>query len=157
MSDVADGSGQVLAAHARRSLRETRHKLELAVRRLVRGNPRVVSKGTKLSASSAAEEAGVDRATLYRFHEAVLTDIRRINETDPKTKLEASRAQTHEAGARLKEYRKLVELAQAEVAALARINYRLQARIEELEAQLLVRDERIAAMQRQLNARPKTR
>jgi predicted RNase H-like nuclease (RuvC/YqgF family) len=59
---------------------------------------------------------------------------------------------TVETTSRLKEYRKLVEQAQSEVAALARINYRLQSRIEELEDNVRVRDERIATMQRQLNA-----
>jgi hypothetical protein len=40
-----------------------------------------------------------------------------------------------------------------EVAALARINYRLDARISELEGQIRVRDERIADFQNQLNER----
>jgi chromosome segregation ATPase len=157
VKDATAGSGQGLAAHTRQSLRQTRRKLELALGRLVKGNPRVVRKDVRLSASSVAKEAGVDRATVYRFHEPVLTEIRRINDSGTKAKLEASRAQTHEAGARLKEYRKLVEQAQEEVAALARINYRLQARIDELESHLHVRDERIAEMQKQLNARPRTR
>jgi hypothetical protein len=146
-----------LAAHARRSLRETRNKLELAVRRLVHGNPRVVQKGTKLSASSVAREAGVDRVTLYRFHEPILTEIRNINDTSSKAKLKASRAHANEATARLREYRALVEQAQAEVAALARINYRLQVRIDELEAHLHVRDECITALQRQINVVPNVR
>jgi hypothetical protein len=157
VSEATDSSGQGLAAHSRRSLRVTRRKLELAVRRLVNGIPRVVRKGANLSASSVAEEAGVDRATLYRFHEPVLTDIRRINDSGMKAKLGASRAQTHEATFRVREYRKLVEQAQAEVAALARINYHLQSRIQELEGNVRVRDERIAAMQRRLNAQARTR
>ena len=157
MSETAAAGNRALAAHARRSMRETRHKLDLAVRRLAHGNPRVVPKGTRLSAASVAKEAGVDRATLYRFHEPVLAEIRRVNETTPKEKLRTSRAQTREADARLKEYRALLEQAQSEVAALARVNYRLQAHVEELETSLRVRDDRIAVLQRQINKRSKSR
>lgn len=157
MSETAATGNPALAAHARRSMRETRHKLDLAVRRLAHGNPRVVPKGTRLSAASVAKEAGVDRATLYRFHEPVLAEIRRVNETTPKQKLRASRVQTREADARLKEYRALLEQAQSDVATLARVNYRLQVHVEELETSLRVRDDRIAVLQRQINTHPKFR
>lgn len=157
MSNAKNVAGQVLAAHAQRSLRETRQKLELAVRRLAHGNPRVVPKGTKLSASSVAKEAGVDRATLYRFHEPILSEIRRLNNSAPKAKLRSSRTKNREAEMRLKEYRSLVEQAQSEVAALARINYRLQARIDELESDLRMRDDRIGALQREVNSVPRSR
>ena len=49
----------------------------------------------------------------------------------------------------------MVEEAQAEVAALARINYRLDARNKELEELLRIRDEVIAQLQQQVNAKPK--
>jgi membrane-bound lytic murein transglycosylase B len=112
--------------------------LELALRRLANGNPTVVKKGTKISASSVAAEAGVDRVTLYRFHEPVLTEIRKINDTAPKTQLKESRSELAQTNIKMKEYRRLVEEAQEEVAALARINYRLDARISELEGQILI-------------------
>lgn len=140
-----------LAEFARQSMRATRHKLELAMRRLTHGNTRVVPKGTKISPASVAKEAGVDRSTLYRFHEPILAEIRNVKDAKPKTELRESRAKTRQVVERLKEYRLLTEKAQAEVTALARINYRLQARIDELESKLKVRDERIAALQREIN------
>ncbi|MBW4049178.1 MAG: hypothetical protein HIU89_15000 [Proteobacteria bacterium] len=152
MKGVEDPSLQALAAHSRRSLHDTRHKLELAVRRLVHGNPRVVKKGAKLSASTVAAEAGVDRATLYRFHEPILTEIRRINDSAPKAMFKERRAQLAGTQAKLRDYRKLIEEAQGEVGMLARINYRLKARIDELEMLLKVRDERVTALQLQINA-----
>jgi len=142
---------EALAAHGRDSIKATRQKLELAVRRLVNGNPRQVPKGTKLTAASVCKEAGVDRATLYRFHEPVLTEIRRINDSTPKAQLKESRSEQAKTNAKLREYRQLVEEAQEEVAALARINYRLDARIAELEELLRIRDEVIAQLQSQLN------
>ena len=47
----------------------------------------------------------------------------------------------------------MVEEAQEDVAALARINYRLDGRISELEGLIRVRDEVIAGLQKQLNDR----
>lgn len=153
MNRISKPTQQALAAQKQRSVKETRQKLELALRRLANGNPRVVKKGTKISAAAVAEEAGVDRVTLYRFHEPVLTEIRKINDTEPKAKLKESRSELAQTNARLKEYRQLVEEAQEEVAALARINYRLDARIAELEGLIRVRDERIADLQKQVNER----
>lgn len=152
MTTVPEASLEALAAHGRESVKETRQELELAVRRLVNGNPRQVPKGTKLTAASVCKEAGVDRATLYRFHEPVLTEIRRINDTTPRAQLKESRSELAATETKLKEYRALVEEAQAEVAALARVNYRLDARNKELEELLRIRDEVISQLQQQVNA-----
>ena len=150
---IPEATQEALAAQKRQSVKDTREKLELAVRRLVNGNPRVVKKGTKITAASVAKEAGVDRVTLYRFHEPVLVDIRKINDTAPKALLKESRSELAQSAAKQKEYRRLVEAAQEEVAALARINYRLDARIAELEELIRVRDGVIAGLQKQLNER----
>ena len=150
---LPEATQEALAAQKRQSVKETRQKLELAVRRLVNGNPRIVKKGTKITAASVAKEAGVDRVTLYRFHEPVLVEIRKINDTAPKALLKESRSELAQSAAKQKEYRRLVEEAQEEVAALARINYRLDARIAELEELIRVRDGVIAGLQKQLNER----
>lgn len=155
MTGVPEASLEALAAHGRDSVKETRQKLELAVRRLVNGNPQIVPKGTKLTAASVCKEAVVDRATLYRFHEPVLTEIRHINDTTPRAQLKESRSELATTEAKLKEYRTLVEEAQAEVAALARINYRLDARNKELEELLRIRDGVIAQLQQQVNSSTK--
>ena len=152
MTTVPEASLEALAAHGRESVKETRQELELAVRRLVNGNPRQVPKGTKLTAASVCKEAGVDRATLYRFHEPVLTEIRRINDTTPRAQLKESRSELAATETKLKEYRALVEEAQAEVAALARVKYRLDARNKEVEDLLRIRDEVISQLQQQVNA-----
>jgi hypothetical protein len=153
MSGLPEATQEALSAQKRRSTQETRQKLDLAVRRLVDGHPNVVKQGTKISVASVAKEAGVDRVTLYRFHEPVLTEIRKISDTAPNAKLKETRSNLIQSAAKLKEYRKLVEDAQEDVAALARVNYRLDARIAELEELIRVRDEHIAAFQKQLNER----
>lgn len=148
---IPEATQEALAAQKRQSVKETREKLELALRRLVNGNPRVVKKGTRITAASVAKEAGVDRVTLYRFHEPVLVDIRKINDTAPKVLLKESRSVLAQSAAKQKEYRRLAEEAQEEVAALARINYRLDARIAELEDLIRVKDGVIARLQKELN------
>jgi serine phosphatase RsbU (regulator of sigma subunit) len=140
-------------AHRKESVKDTRHKLELAVRRLVDGNPIVVPKGSKLTAASVSKEAGVDRVTLYRFHEPVLTEIRKINDTTPRALLKENRSELHKTATQLGELRRLVEEAQEKVAALARENYRQDARNAELEGLLRIRDETIAEYQKALNSR----
>jgi len=150
---ISEATQEALAAQKRGSVKDTREKLELALRRLANGNPQVVKKGTKISAASVSKEAGVDRVTLYRFHEPVLVEIRKINDTAPKALLKESRSEVIQAATKMKEYRKLVEEAQEEVAALARINYRLDARISELEELIRVRDDVIKSLKEQLNER----
>lgn len=140
---ITEETRQALAFKQRQSVKGTREKLELALRRLVNGNPKIVKKETKVSAAAVAKEAGVDRVTLYRFHRPVLDEIQKINDSGPKSQLKETRSELAGTEAKLKEYRKLVEEAQAEVTALARINYGLDARVAELENLLRIRDERI--------------
>ncbi|MBF8179761.1 TetR family transcriptional regulator [Herminiimonas contaminans] len=144
---------KALAAQKRQSIKETREKLELALHRLMHGKPKFVEKGTRITAVSVAKEAGVDRVTLYRFHEPVLVEIRKINDTAPKALLKQSRSELAQSAAKQKEYRKMVVEAQEEVATLARVNYRLDARIAELEEMLRVRDGVIAELQKELHER----
>ncbi|MGS1394423.1 hypothetical protein [Pseudomonas aeruginosa] len=94
MSGVdAAGNPEALRAHKEASQRQTRQELELALARLRNGNPRRVKRGAAISATTVAREAGIDRSTLYRFHEPILTAIRKFNETMPKQQLEAKQGE----------------------------------------------------------------
>jgi hypothetical protein len=124
------------------------------LRRLVDGNTKVVKKGSRVCVLSVCREAGVDRATLYRFHEPVLVEIRRLTGAEPKARLEERRVELTRAQARLRGYRQLAEQAQRETEALARVNYGLQARVAELEESLRNRDAVIRGYQ---DAQNKTR
>ena len=132
------GNVEALRSHKAESLKKTRQELELAVRRIVNGNPQRVKKGTPLSPSSVAKEANVERSTLYRYHEPVLTDVRRINEATPQQKLREKHTELADAKAKSKEYREMLEEEQANLAQMARQNYALNMRIKELEG--IVRD-----------------
>lgn len=151
MAQVAKTSLEALVASSQRSHQTTRDALELAFARLRHGNPKVVTKGTSVTPTSVAKEAGVSRETLYRFHEPVLTQIRIHNDQQPREQLRQSRAELIKAKATAKELRKLVEDAQLAEEALARINHRMAARIQELEQLLHVRDQIISSL-REANA-----
>ncbi len=144
-----------LVAKQQGSINSSRQRLELALRRIVNGNPRVVPKGSRPSASAVAKEAGLDRVTLYRFHAPILDEIRKLNDATPRAQLRKRQSDLAQAASKLAEYRKLVEDAQGEVTALARENYRLQARVTEVESMLSVRDKTIAGLQRQVNTQPR--
>jgi len=150
---ISEATQKALAVQKSRSVKKTRSELEMALSRMIKGNPRVVKQGSKVNAASVAREAGIDRATLYRYHEPILVEIRKINDSTPKARLKESRSELSQADAKLKEYRKLVEEAQEEVVALARENYMLDGRIVELEELLRVRDTIIEGLQRQLNVK----
>lgn len=141
------GNVEALRSHKAESLKKTRHELELAVRRIVNGNPHRVEKGTPLTPASVAKEANVERSTLYRYHEPVLTDIRRINDATPQQKLREKHSELAGVKAKAKEYRDLLEDEQANLAQMARQNYALNMRIKELEGVVRDRDVLIAELQ----------
>lgn len=149
MARTAKASLDALTESSERSQKATREALELAFARLRHGNPRTVPKGTSVTPTSVAKEAGVRRETLYRFHEPVLTQIRTHNDQQPREQLRQNRSELTKARANAKDLRKLAEDAQKAEEALARINHRLAARIQELEQLLRLRDQTIADLRDQ--------
>jgi chromosome segregation ATPase len=145
------GNFDALRIHKEASQRQTRQELELALARLRNGNPRRVKRGTAISATTVAREAGIDRSTLYRFHEPILTAIRKFNETMPKQQLDAKREELGEARAKAGEYREALKEAREEITAWARQNYVLTHRIRELEATIQQRDKLIEDLQARLD------
>jgi hypothetical protein len=115
----------------------TRARLEDALARLSAVHDSSERGPKKLTVAIVAKEAGVDRATLYRFHKCVVEAIRKLNVPHVVTIQDAASVT---AAASVREYRQLAEQAQAEVIALARANYVLAARNNELEEALAVRD-----------------
>lgn len=140
------GNPDTLRAHKAESAKATRQELELAIRRIINGNPKKVKKGTVLSPASVAQEAGIDRTTLYRYHEPVLTEIRRLTDATPQKKLREKHTELADAVARAKEYRLLLEEEQTNLANIGRENYALRARVKELEALLRDREAQIAEL-----------
>lgn len=141
------GNSGALKAHKEESQRQTRRELDLALGRLRNGNPRRVKQGAAISVASVAEEAGVERSTLYRFHEPILTEIRKLNGASSKRQLKEKRGELAVAQNNAREYRALLEEARTEMVAWARQNYVLAHRVQELEKQIQQRDVTIADLQ----------
>lgn len=146
MPKVAKASLVPLSRSSQASAKKTREALELAFARLRNGNPRVVKKGTPVSPTSVAEEAGVRRETLYRSHEPVLTSIKKYTQKGPIEQLRQRREELREALEAARDLRELLERAQKAEEALARVNHRLTARISALEQDLALRDALIARL-----------
>lgn len=134
------GNPDALRAHKTASQQKTRHELELALARLRNGKPKLVKQGIPITAASVADEAGIDRSTLYRFHEPILVEIRKLTDATPKKKLQAKLGELAEAQAKVREYREMAEKAQAEITDWARQNYALTHRVQELEQLIYIRD-----------------
>lgn len=134
------GNPDALRAHKTASQRQTRHELELALARLRNGNPKRTKPGAPITAASVADEAGIDRSTLYRFHEPILVEIRKLTDATPKKKLQAKQGELADAQAKAREYREMAERAQAEIVDWARQNYALSHRVQELEHIIQARD-----------------
>lgn len=144
------GNPKALRAHKEASLHQTRQYLELALKRLENNNPSRVKPGTPITASSVAEEAGIDRSTLYRYHDPILTEIRKLNNVTPKKQLQAKRGELAETLARMREYREALKESRAEMTAWARQNYALSHRAQELEELVRQRDIIIKELHAQL-------
>lgn len=134
------GNPEALRAHKAASQQKTRHVLELALARLRNGKPKLVKPGTPITAASVSDEAGVNRSTLYRFHEPILVEIRKLTDATPKKKLQDTQGELAKSQAKAREYRKIAESAQEEITDWARQNYVLTHRVQELEHMIHVRD-----------------
>ena len=93
----------------------------------------------------------MERSTIYRYHSTILNEVQRITHSAATTRLKEKHNAYAQAEAKTKEYRQILEKCQADKEMLKRENYRLQHRIDELEAFLKQRDEIIGELQRKIN------
>jgi hypothetical protein len=149
MSKLSENTIKALAEQKILSIEKTRKKLELALQRIIAGTPKTVLPGSKVNPVNVAKEAGIDRATLYRYHEPVLAKIR-INSKKNADKTPFEPSSAGKEISREKEYYRLAEEAQKQVAALARINYRMDLEIKELREKLDSKEQFIAELKKRL-------
>lgn len=119
---------------------ETIAQLEAAFSRIATCQPEEDLQSVRLTASTLAKEAGIDRATIYRSYPEFIAKIQEYN----------SAYKLKSVTEREKEYRKLVEEAQHQVSCLANINYRLKTREDALEKRIQEQDQMIATLRKKL-------
>jgi hypothetical protein len=144
---VRSGNPASLIEHKIRSVKATREQLELALARILEGKPKRVKSGTVLSALAVAKEAKVDRSTLYRYHSDFLDKLKHVTNSTVAQLLESKRGELSRTQARAREYRNIAEDLQTELEAIARNNYVLSHRVQEIEKLLRQRDSVIADLQ----------
>ncbi|QJW82557.1 hypothetical protein [Burkholderia glumae] len=147
---VRAGNQASLVEHKARSVKATREQLELALARILEGKPKRVKPGTAVSASSVAKEAQVDRSTLYRYHADLLDKLKRATNSTADQLLKSKRGELSRTQAKAREYKNIAEDLQAELEAVARNNYALSHRMQELEELLRQRDVVIADLQQRI-------
>jgi|GEM_PF-2994992 septal ring factor EnvC (AmiA/AmiB activator) len=144
---VRRGNPASLGEHKERSLKTTREQLELALARILEGKPRWIKPGRAASALSVAKEAQIDRSTLYRYHADFLDKLKRATNATADRLLDSKRGELSRAQDKAREYRNMAEDLQSELEALARQNYALSHRLQELEEMIQARDAVIADLQ----------
>jgi hypothetical protein len=109
------GNPEALKAGADKREIATHNALVEAYNRLERGEPTVVKKGTLITPSSVAREAGVDRGVLYGKHRDILDKIQQTK-IERKAGLVGPKRKRHvkDVEARLDELRGIVDILQKE-------------------------------------------
>jgi hypothetical protein len=149
---VRAGNPASLVEHKERSVKGTRERLELALARILEGKPKRVKPGATASALSVAKEAQVDRSTLYRYHVDFLDKLKRTTNSTADQLLETKRGELSRTKDRAREYRNIAENLQEELEAVARHNYALSHKVQELEGLIRQRDMIIADLQERISA-----
>lgn len=114
------GNPEGLKAGADKREIATHNALVEAYKRLERGEPTVVKKGTPITSSSVAREANVDRSVLYGKHRDILEKIQQTK-IERKDGLGSRRRRRHlnEAEVRIDELREVIDILQKEKADIA--------------------------------------
>lgn len=96
-----------------RTKSETRQALDLAIKRIRHGVPKVVSPAQQISIAAVAKEAGISNAAIHNHHPDIADAIRQMNNKTEATRLEVSRNKLKDCETRLAKLR--AEHAQLEI------------------------------------------
>lgn len=115
---------------------ETRNSLELAIKRIQGGMPRVIPTGRKISIASVAREAGVSNATIHNRYPDIAEKIRNLGNNSSADELRANRDSLKKYQNKLIQIRKELEQLKADLAKSQSINLRLLKENELLRMQV---------------------
>lgn len=114
----------------------TKKALELAIKRIQEGIPKIVRVGHKLSIAAVAKEAGVSNATIHNRYPDIAEKIRKLVSGSYVQQLEAKRGSLKDCQSKLTQVRKENEQLKADLARSQSINLRLLKENELLRAQI---------------------
>ena len=111
----------------------TQKALELAIKRIQSGVPRIVEKNTKLSIAAVAREAGVSNATIHNRYPVLANKIRELMNDSYQLKSLAQQRSLKECSAKLAQARREIDRLKSELAKSQSINLRLMKENELLQ------------------------
>lgn len=115
---------------------ETRAALLEAIARLRSGDPQRVDRGTRITVSSVAREAGIHRTTLYNHHADIVAQIHGLLDDGGVQRPGPQHSALAEARRQHRALRAIIEQLQEDKQRLAQHNYALRRENEELKSQL---------------------
>lgn len=124
-----------MSTNAKPNKSDTRKSLELAIKRIQEGVPKVVPVGHKLSIAAVAKEAGVSNATIHNRYPDIAERIRTLVSGSYVAQLEAKRGSLKECQGKLAQARNEIEQLTADLRKSQSINLRLLKQNELLRAQ----------------------
>jgi chromosome segregation ATPase len=131
---------------------ETRAALLEAIARLRRGNPQRVDRGTRITVSSVAREAGVHRTMLHNHHADIVTQIRGLKNDGTEQQPCPQYSALAEARRQHKALRATIKQLQEDKEQLAQHNYALRRENEGLKSQLTRKSQMLRELTRTCNA-----
>lgn len=105
--------------------RETAKALEMAIKRIRHGVPKIVPPGQRLSIAAVAREAGVSNATIHNRHQDIADEIRQLVGESDESLLDSVRDRLKECQAKLATLRSEHALLKIDLQRSQSINLRL--------------------------------
>jgi len=148
---VHRASKQALRDNAEKREQQTHNELVSALNRLVNNEPINVKKGTKMTLTSVATEAGVSRSSLYN-HPDILEQVKICIKKKSISPAQARRMTKEETIKKEENTKKIIQQLNEDKSKLAQENYKLSLEKDELNNLLESRNKEIAELKRRLGS-----
>jgi hypothetical protein len=113
---------------------DTHNKIRMAIVRMEKGKPKVVSSDRKISIKAVAEEAGVSDSLIHKDHSDLVRRIYRNNDKDYRSERDKKHQELKAERAKSKELRGRVAELESQLRKLTSINARLELELTTLRS-----------------------
>jgi hypothetical protein len=113
---------------------DTHNKIRMAIVRMEKGKPKVVSSDRKISIKAVAEEAGVSDSLIHKDHSDLVRRIYRNNDKDYRSERDKKHQELKAERVKSKELRGRVAELESQLLKLASINARLELELTTLRS-----------------------
>ena len=113
---------------------DTHNKIRMAIVRMEKGKPKVVSSDRKISIKAVAEEAGVSDSLIHKDHSDLVRRIYKNNDKDYRSERDKKHQELKAERAKSKELRGRVAELDSQLRKLTSINARLELELTTLRS-----------------------